>query len=165
MPPINFHYYLFVILFILLYISKMSTRKYYFTLTPNERYYLESCLTDAHLSRERKRRAEALLLMDASLLGSGLSPSAVSNLLDTGTAFTSQLARRCVEEGVYTALWGKRAGGAAVTHPGPKPKLSPDDEQALKELHAAGQLTLQDLARQFGVSWSTAKRSVTRTSD
>ena len=82
----------------------MSTKKYRIRLTTDEQQQLKGVVSRGRTAAYKQRHARILLMSDESRPDGGMKDSDISSALGVGQSTVERVRRRCVEEGIESAL-------------------------------------------------------------
>ena len=82
----------------------MSTKKYRIRLTTDEQQQLKGVVSRGRTAAYKQTHARILLMSDESRPDGGMKDSDISSALGVGQSTVERVRRRCVEEGIESAL-------------------------------------------------------------
>ena len=85
-----------------------STRKYRVRLTTDEQKGLKALVSRGRTAAYKQTHARILLMSDESRADGGMTDADISGALGVGLSMVERVRRRCVEEGIDSALNRKR---------------------------------------------------------
>ena len=86
----------------------MSTKKYRIRLTTDEQNGLKALVSRGRTATYKQTHARILLMSDESRPDSGMTDAEISRALGVGKSTVERVRRRCVEEGIESALNRKK---------------------------------------------------------
>ena len=86
----------------------MSTKKYRIRLTTDEQNGLKALVSRGRTAAYKQTHARILLMSDESRPDSGMTDADISRALGVGKSTVERVRRRCVEEGMESALNRKK---------------------------------------------------------
>ena len=85
-----------------------STKKYRIRLTTDEQEELKGLVSRGRTAAYKQTHARILLMSDESRLDGGMTDAAISGAFGVGMSTVERVRRRCVEEGIESALNRKK---------------------------------------------------------
>ena len=86
----------------------MATKKYRIRLTPHEQQELKTLVSRGRTAAYKQTHGRILLMSDESRQDGGMKDADISSALGVGLATVERVRRRCVEEGIESALNRKK---------------------------------------------------------
>ena len=86
----------------------MSTKKYRVRLTTDEQEELKALVSRGRAAAYRQTHARILLMSDESRVDGGMTDADISSALGVGLSMVERVRRRCVEDGIESALNRKK---------------------------------------------------------
>lgn len=86
----------------------MSTKKYRVRLTSDEQEELKALVSRGRAAAYRQTHARILLMSDESGVDGGMTDADISSALGVGLSMVERVRRRCVEDGIESALNRKK---------------------------------------------------------
>lgn len=86
----------------------MANKKYRIRLTPDEQQKLNALVSRGRTAAYRQTHGRILLMSDESRPDGGMKDTDISNALGVGVTTVERIRRRCVEEGMESALERKK---------------------------------------------------------
>ena len=86
----------------------MANKKYRIRLTTDEQHELRALVSRGRTAAYRQTHARILLMSDESRSGGGMKDTDISNALGVGVSMVERVRRRCVDEGIESALDRKK---------------------------------------------------------
>ena len=85
-----------------------STKKYRISLTTDEQRELKTLVSRGRTAAYKQTHARILLISDESRPDGGMTDADISRALGVGLSMVERVRRRCVEEGIESALNRKK---------------------------------------------------------
>ena len=86
----------------------MANKKYRIRLTTDEQQELKTLVSHGRTAAYRQTHARIILMSDESRPDGGMKDADISNALGVGLSMVERIRRRCVEEGIESALDRKK---------------------------------------------------------
>ena len=86
----------------------MANKKYRIRLMPHEQHGLNALVSRGRTAAYRQTHARIILMSDESRPDGGMKDTDISNALGVGVTTVERIRRRCVQEGIESALGRKK---------------------------------------------------------